>query len=174
MDRQVFQGLRHRGRVRITDGFVGHIAGSKRADQRHTFRGAERQIEAVHTTLAERPSGRSIRCCALVEPALHDIRIGRPASALNIRQADEFGHGVGVAGTQPDRGAGVVLGVVIPQPATSAAGIASGRAGGAGGVVVVVDRPPRQLGNRQHGASPERSNRLAHNRGGSTLHVCYR
>ena len=160
--------------MRVSDGFVGHIAGSKSADQRHTFRGAEGQIKAVHATVAERPPGRSVGCYAVVEPALHDLGISRPAGTLNIGQADEFGHGVGISGAQPDRGAGVVLGVVIAQPATGAPGIAGGRAGGAGGVVVVVDRPPRQLGNRQHAAPPERSNRLAHNRGGSTLHVCYR
>lgn len=150
MIREVFQRLRDRGRVRVDDGFMGHLARADRAGQRHTFRGAERQVEAVHTTVPERPPARAIGCCAVIQPALHNGGIRCPAGTLNVGQTDQFDRGARVAGAHPHRGAGVVLSVVLPQPATSTLGISGRRAGGTRGVVVVVDRPPRQLRNRQH------------------------
>lgn len=174
MLREVFQGLRDRGCVRVRDGFVGHLAGPDRPGQRHTFGGAERQIEAVHTAVPQRPPARSVGYGAVIQPTPHHVGISCPTRPLNIGETHEFGCRVGVSGAHPHRGAGVVFGVVLPQPATGSTHLRTRRRSGAGGVVVIADRPPRKLGNRQHPTPPETSNRLAHNPGESTRDVCYR
>src|SRR5262245_10383842 len=51
---------------------------------------------------------------------------------------------------QPCRGAGFPLRVVLAQPTGRPRKIAGGGLGGLGGVYVVVDRPPLELGDRQH------------------------
>ena len=134
--------------MRVGDGFVRHVIAAHRPDQRHTLGRAERQIEAVHTALTERAPARPVGRDPVIQPARHHLRIGLPAGALHITQPDQLRGRVGVAGAQPHRGAGVAFGVVLPQTAIGALGILGGLPGGAGGVVVVVDRPPRQLRDR--------------------------
>ena len=63
------------------------------------------------------------------------------SGALDIGQPGQCRGGVGVAGQQPDRGAGFAFGVVLPQPAACTGQIPGSAFGGLGGVDVVVDRP---------------------------------
>src|SRR5262249_31231785 len=59
--------------------------------------------------------------------------------------------------------------VVLPQPAAGFLGICDGLADGVGGVVVVIDRPVRQLRDRQHATTCHHGReRLAHSAYGGT------
>ena len=62
----------------------------------------------------------------------------------------DAGYELGVAGQQPSRSAGVVLGVILPQSATRTRQVTTRHLSRPSGVDVVVDRPPLQLRDRQH------------------------
>src|SRR6185312_12006033 len=63
---------------------------------------------------------------------------------------------------QPHRCSGFALGVVLPQAAAGSREIAGGVLGRRGGVDVVVDRPPLELGDRQHEPHPPTTGALWH------------
>lgn len=146
MARKVFQRLRDRGRVGVRDRFICHVIGSDCADQRHRLRRAERQIKAMHTSISEPATRRAVGRFTTDQPPLHGVGVGLSTRSIEVRQSDQFGRAAGVTGAQPNGCAGVVFGVVLPQPAAGLLSVYRG----AGGVVVVVDRPGRQFGNRQH------------------------
>jgi hypothetical protein len=150
MNGQIFHRLGHRGGVRVGDRLGHHVIGAQCPDERHTLGCAERQVEPVHAALPEGAPLRTDGSDAVVEPAGHQFRISLSAGALHIGQAHQSADGVGVAGQQPCGGAGFMFGVVLPQPPTRARQITAGGRGGMGGVYVVADRPPLQLGDRQH------------------------
>ena len=54
---------------------------------------------------------------AVIEPAGDEVSVGVTAGALSIGEADQRRDAVGVAGQQPYRGAGLALGVLLPQSA---------------------------------------------------------
>ena len=122
MGGQVFHRLGDRGGVGVGDRLGQHIViAAQRPHQRHTLGRAERQIEPVHPALPERaPAAHRWvrrRRRASAPPPRH--RPHRPTRWASVRPTNA-GDGVGVAGQQPCRGAGFVLGVVLPQPATRA------------------------------------------------------
>jgi hypothetical protein len=108
----------------------------------------------VHAALPEGAPLRTVGSDAVIKPAGHQFGIGLSARALGVGQAHQRGDGVGVTGQQPCRGAGFVFGVVLPQPATRTGQVTAGGLGSPGGVDVVVDRPPLELGDRQHLVHP--------------------
>ena len=130
----------------------------------------------MHTALTECAPVRAIRGDTVVEPPRHQLRISVSPNALDVGQADQLGDGVGVSGQQPYRGSGFALGVVLPQPAARPREILGGVLGGLGGVDVVVDRPPLELGDRQHGPHPPAScalwHLLCHNHSRTLVQMC--
>ena len=159
---QVLHRLGERGGVRVGDRLGHHIIGAQRPNQRDALGCAERQIEAVHTALTECAPVRTVGCDPVVEPARHQPRVGVSPGALGVGQTDQRRDGAGVAGQQPHRGAGFAFGVVLPQPAARPRQIPGSVLGGLGGVDVVVDRPPLELGDRQHRSHPPTAGALWH------------
>jgi hypothetical protein len=80
--RQVLHRFGERGGVRVDDRFLDHVVAAHRADQRHTFRCAKRQVEAVHRASAEGAPACRVGRGSVVEPARHRVGIGRAAGAL--------------------------------------------------------------------------------------------
>ena len=111
--------------------------------QRHALRRGEGQIEPMHAALRKAASGLTIGCDPVIKPALCYLRISRtPVGGAPI-QPDQLRGAACVADDQPRRRPGITLGVVLPQPAVGAPAIQAGLASLAGGVVVIVDTPPR-------------------------------
>ena len=150
---QIFQRFGDRRLVRCRHRLVDHVA-AERAHQRHRFRGAERQVETVHTALAVGPSALPRGRHTGVQPARHDVGIGVPTGPLRVGQPHQIRDRPGVPGARPHRGPGVAFGVILRQPTTGRLGVLGGLADRAGGVVVVVHRPQRQLRDRQHPHHP--------------------
>ena len=100
----------------------------------------------MHASDSEPATGCTVWRFTAYQPPLDNAGISFSTDPFEVRQSDEFGRPASVADAQPEWGAGVVFGVVLAQPTAGLLGI-DGRAGR---VVVVVDRPGRQLGNRQH------------------------
>ena len=103
--------------VSLRDRLGHHIIRSQGPDKRDALGCAERQIEPVHTALTERAPMRAVWANAVIEPASDEVSVGVTAGALSIGEADQRRDAVGVAGQQPYRGAGLALGVLLPQSA---------------------------------------------------------
>ena len=122
--------------------FVGDVVGQC-PQQRLAFGCCEGQIEPVHAAPGEAAPGGTVGCDPVIKPARRYGRIGRsPVRGAPI-QADQLDSTGGVAGDQPGRLPGVALGVVLPQSPVGAVAIPAGLCSLVGGVVVIVDAPPR-------------------------------
>jgi hypothetical protein len=136
----------HRGADRSDVGFgddlVVEVVG-QRPQQRHAFRGGEREVKAVHGSRAERPPAGPVEGDTVVEPRGDRFPFGKAAGNRGITQAGQLGHPAGVPGHDPRRYAGVGFGVVLAQPAAGGLAVHRGLLGLVGGLLVVGDTPPR-------------------------------
>ncbi len=147
---QVLHRLQQCSAVCVGDRLGHHIIGPQRSNQRDALGCAMvRSNPCSPRSPNARPcapfgaipsSSQRATTCASASP---------PTGWISVKP-DQGGGYVGVACEQPCWGAGFAFGVVLPQAATCARSVPRGVFGGLGGVNVVVDRPPRELGDRQH------------------------
>ena len=150
MNGEILHRLGQRGGVRGSDRLLRDIITAQRAHQRHALGCAERQIKTMHTAGAECTPPRAARRNPVIKPTRHHRRVGLPTRALHITQTHQPRRRASIARAQPHRGARLVFGVVLPQPAIRALRIRACTRSCCGGVDVIADRRPLQLRNRQH------------------------
>jgi hypothetical protein len=145
--------IRHRGlhgaKMSGHHHLLAYVIG-QRAQQRHTLRRGERQIETVHTVLGEHPPAGTRRRAALIQP--DPGRLGVDLTTIQRSTAESCCRSdpLGVADHQPGRCAGVTFRVILPQTTIGALPIHRRLLGLVCGVVVVGDAEALESRNRQH------------------------
>jgi hypothetical protein len=113
------------------------------AQQRHAFGGGERQVEAVHGARGEYPPAGPVSGDPVIEPPARHGGVSKSTMQLGSIQPGQLAHGRGIPGHHPGRHPGIAFAVVLPQPAARGLAIHRRGLGLIGGVVVIVDAPPR-------------------------------
>ena len=151
MGGQVFHRLGDRGGVGVGDRLGQHIViAAQGPHERDALGCAERQIEAVHTALPERAPPRAVGRDAVVEPAGHQLGVGLTARRAEHRSGPPTWRRCGCRRPAAMSGCGFRARSSTPPTRRPRVPITAGGLGGSGGVDVVVDRPPLELGDRQH------------------------
>ena len=104
----------------------------------------------MHGACGERASARPVGGDPVIKPPSRHRSVHKPTLHCTVVEPGPLPHRSGIPDHHPGRHTGIAFAVVLPQSAAGSLaihrrGLSLGR-----GVVVVVDAPSRQPGNRQH------------------------